>query len=74
MAILSPAALAIQRGGSTVNQIAAALGVSAPAVSAYFSSRARPHPRLIDVVRALCDDETAREVASALGIEGDSDD
>ena len=69
MSILIPAALAIQRGGSTSEKVAKALGVEPSAVAQYCAGRRRPHPQLIPVVRELCGDEAAREVGEALGID-----
>jgi DNA-binding transcriptional regulator YdaS (Cro superfamily) len=67
--VLTPAALAIQRGGSTSEKIVEALGVKPSAVAQYCAGRRRPHPRLIPVVAELCGLDAAREVAQALGIQ-----
>ncbi len=67
MPVLNPASLALQRGGSTLEAVAAHLGVHQAAVGHWFAGRRPPHPGLLEAVATLTSEAVADEIASIIG-------
>lgn len=61
-------ALELHRAGTTVTAVAQALGVSPQFVSMQLNGRRRPHPDLIETIRALADPDTALLVRKQLEV------
>lgn len=66
MARFSLPALALNREGVHVGDVARALNLTPSAVSMQLARHRRPHPALVAVVRALAGAETAAEISASL--------